>query len=109
MVDVKPPVASQSATAKPAKPPVIIAEKPATVSMYKQNGERVDFKEIAAVKYNGKVYALMQPVKLLPGMGEKEALVYRVSRMPDGSNNYEIVQDKATMSAIFELYYAYAP
>ena len=107
-VGVKTPVATQSTAAKPATPPVMFPKKESIVTMYKQTGERVDFKEIAAVRYNGKVYALMQPKKLLPGMDKQEALVYRVSRMPDGSDNYEIVLDNATMDGVFKLYHQYA-
>lgn len=72
------------------------------VTLLTANGEEVDFIEIAGIEHRGHYYAILQPVELLEGMADDEALVFEVSR--DGSENFEIVTDDRIIDAVFAKY-----
>ena len=69
------------------------------------NGEEVDFVEIAGINIgDGKFYAILQPVELLEGMDDDEALVFRVGRDSEGNDSFEIELDDDVIDAVFEEY-----
>ncbi len=74
------------------------------VTLLSADGEEVDFIEIAGIAYKGKFYAILQPVELLDGMEEDEALVFEVSSK-NGKDAFEIVVDDEILDAVFEEYY----
>ena len=74
------------------------------VTLLSANGEEIDFVEIAGIAYQGGFYAILQPVELLDGMDEDEALVFKVSRGKDGEDKFEIELDDAVIDAVFEEY-----
>ncbi len=46
----------------------------------------------------------MQPVELLDGMEEDEALVFKVTRGQDGEDKFEIELDDSVIDAVFDEY-----
>ena len=74
------------------------------VTLLSANGEEIDFVEIAGIVHNGKFYAILQPVELLDGMDEDEALVFEVSRGEDGEDKFSIVTDDEIIDIVFEKY-----
>lgn len=74
------------------------------VTLLSANGEEVDFIEIAGIAYRGRFYAILQPVELLEGMDDDEALVFEVTRAPNGSDNFNIVLDDRIVDAVFKEY-----
>lgn len=75
------------------------------VTLITANGEEVDFVEIAGINIgDGKFYAILQPVELLDGMEEDEALVFRVGRDSEGNDSFEIELDDDVIDAVFEEY-----
>ncbi|MBQ7369929.1 MAG: DUF1292 domain-containing protein [Clostridia bacterium] len=74
------------------------------ITLLNDNGEEIDFVEIAGIAHNGNFYAILQPVELLEGMDEDEALVFRVKRGPDGEDKFEIELDDDIIEAVFEEY-----
>ena len=74
------------------------------VTLLSANGEEVDFIEIAGIAYRGRFYAILQPVELLEGMGDDEALVFEVTRAADGSDSFNIVLDDEVIDAVFMEY-----
>ena len=74
------------------------------VTLLSANGEEIDFVEIAGIAYQGGFYAILQPVELLDGMDEDEALVFKVTRGKDGEDKFEIELDDAIIDAVFEEY-----
>ena len=74
------------------------------ITLMTAEGEEVDFIEVAGIAYRGNFYAILQPVELLEGMEEDEALVFKVSRGKDGEDKFEIELDDAIIDAIFEEY-----
>ena len=74
------------------------------ITLMTAEGEEVDFVEIAGIAYRGNFYAILQPVELLDGMEEDEALVFKVSRGKDGEDKFEIELDDTVIDAVFEEY-----
>ena len=74
------------------------------VSLYTQDGEKIDFVEIAGIAHKGEFYAILQPVELIPGMAEDEAIVFHVSRNEDGTDKFDIVLDDEIIDAVFASY-----
>ena len=80
-----------------------IEEDDGIVTLMSATGEEIDFVEIAGIAYKGHFYAILQPVELLPGMDDDEALVFEVSRA-DGNDRLEIVLDEELIDAVFAEY-----
>ena len=74
------------------------------VTLMTESGEEVDFVEIAGINHKGKFYAILQPVELLDGMEDDEALVFEVVRNADGSDGFNVVLDDEIIDAVFEEY-----
>ncbi len=71
------------------------------ITLSAATGEEIDFLEIAGIALNGNFYAILQPVNLLEGMEEDEALVFKVSRDGDGNDRFEIELDDEIIDAVF--------
>ncbi len=74
------------------------------VTLLSADGEEIDFVEIAAIAHKGKLYAIMQPVELLEGMEDDEALVFSVTRDENGEDRFEIELNDDIIDAVFEKY-----
>ncbi len=73
------------------------------ITLVNDAGEEVDFIEIAGILYGDGFYVILQPVELLEGMGEDEALVFQVTEAEDG-NKFEMVMDDDIIDGVFEEY-----
>ncbi|MBQ7307964.1 MAG: DUF1292 domain-containing protein [Clostridia bacterium] len=82
----------------------ILTENDDIVTLLSATGEQIDFLEIAGIAYKGKFYAILQPVELLDGMSEDEALVFQVSRGENGEDKFEIELDEDIIEAVFKEY-----
>jgi uncharacterized protein YrzB (UPF0473 family) len=74
------------------------------ITLLSATGEEIDFVEIAGIAHKGNFYAILQPVELLEGMEDDEALVFKVSRNADGSDKFEIELDDEIIDAVFAEY-----
>ncbi len=74
------------------------------LTLLSANGEEIDFIEIAGIAYGGNFYAIVQPVELLEGMAEDEALVFLVERDNEGNDKFTIVLDDEIIDAVFVEY-----
>lgn len=74
------------------------------VTLLSADGEEIDFVEIAGIAYKGSFYAILQPVELLDGMDDDEALVFKVTRGKDGEDKFEIELDDTVIDAVFAEY-----
>ena len=74
------------------------------VTLTNADGEDIDFIEIAGIAHKGEFYAILQPVVLLPGMDEDEALVFHVGRDENGEDKFDVVLDDEIIDAVFEEY-----
>ena len=74
------------------------------VTLLSATGEKIDFIEIAGIAHKGNFYAILQPVELLEGMADDEALVFKVSRTESGEDKFEIELDDEIIEAVFAEY-----
>ena len=74
------------------------------VTLLSATGEEIDFVEIAGIAHKGNFYAILQPVELLDGMADDEALVFKVTRNADGNDKFEIELDDDIIDAVFAEY-----
>ena len=74
------------------------------VTLRSADGDDIDFVEIAGIAHKGNFYAILQPVELLEGMNEDEALVFLVSRDEEGNDRFEICLDDEIIEAVFAEY-----
>lgn len=74
------------------------------VTLIGEDGEEIDFVEIAGIAYRGNFYAVLQPVELLDGMTEDEALVFKVAKGQNGEDNFEIEIDETIINAVYDEY-----
>ncbi len=74
------------------------------VTLLSATGEEIDFVEIAGIAHKGNFYAILQPVELLEGMADDEALVFKVSRTESGEDKFEIELDDEIIEAVFAEY-----
>ncbi len=74
------------------------------ITLNSANGEEIDFVQIAGIQLDSGFYAILQPVELLEGMDDDEALVFKVTRSPEGEDNFQIELDDAVIDAVFKEY-----
>lgn len=74
------------------------------VTLLSATGEEIDFVEIAGIAHKGNFYAILQPVELLDGMEDDEAIVFKVTRNADGNDKFEIELDDDIIDAVFAEY-----
>ena len=74
------------------------------ITLLSADGEEIDFVEIAGIAYKGSFYAILQPVELLDGMDDDEALVFKVTRGKDGEDKFEIELEDSVIDAVFAEY-----
>ena len=79
-------------------------ERDDIVTLLSATGEEIEFLEIAGIAHKGNFYAILQPVELLEGMDDDEALVFRVSRGANGEDKFEIELDDEIIDAVFVEY-----
>ena len=75
------------------------------VTLTTADGDEVDFVEIAGIAYRDRFYAILQPVELLDGMEEDEALVFLITPGDDDNDKFEIVMDDEIIDGVFAEYY----
>lgn len=75
------------------------------VTLTSADGQEVDFVEIAGIALRGNFYVILQPVELLEGMGEDEALVFKVTQDRDGEEHFNIELDDEVIGEVFDEYY----
>ena len=79
-------------------------ERDDIVTLLSANGEEVEFIEIAGIAHQGCFYVILQPVELIEGMADDEALVFKVSRSENGEDKFEIEPDDEIIDAVFKEY-----
>ncbi len=81
-----------------------IDESEDIVTLLDDEGNEVDFLELAIIELDGKRYSILQPVELLEGMEEDEALVFRLEDSGDDEETFEMELDDDILDAVFAEY-----
>ena len=74
------------------------------ITLTGENGKEIDFIEIAGIALKNNFYAILQPVELLDGMGDDEALVFKVITDKHDNDSFEIELDDDIIDAVFKEY-----
>lgn len=74
------------------------------VTMKTASGKEVGFAELASIVYQDNRYAILQPMQLLGGTEEDEAIVFKVSMGGDGKKRYEAECEDAVIDAVIDIY-----
>ncbi len=75
------------------------------VVLQAENGEDVEFREIAGIALRGNFYLILQPIVLLEGMSEDEAFVFKVTDGKNGDQRFDLELDDDVVDQVFEEYY----
>ena len=69
-----------------------------------QDGEEMEFVEIAGIYLDNKFYSILKPVVLFEGIEDDEAFVFNVTK--EGENDqFTIELDEEIIDRVFEEYY----
>lgn len=74
------------------------------ITLYDDDNKPVKFYEVACIEYQGEFYALMQPVEPMEGLGEDEALIFKVREEDEDNDVFEPVTDERVLDAVFDEY-----
>ena len=73
------------------------------IILYGEDDQEIAFEQIALIPMNERVYVIMQPVELLEGMADDEALVFEITEQDD-EPVLSVVLDDEVIDAVFEKY-----
>lgn len=75
------------------------------VILYNENGEEVEFKQVAIIPLNNEVYVILKPVVLFEGMDEDEGLVFLIE--DNGEEPYfRLCLEDEIIDEVFRIYYS---
>ncbi len=74
------------------------------LTLMTEDGREIEFVEVAIVPLGEQVYAILQPVVLLEGMEEGEALVFEMMLSENGPEGFNVVLDDEKIDAVFAVY-----
>ena len=74
------------------------------ITLTDEDGKDIDFVEVAGIVYKGKYYAILQPVELLDGMEEDDALVFLVEGTDREKQKFSIVLEDEIIEGVFKEY-----
>lgn len=74
------------------------------ITLKGQDGKEINFVDIAGIALKSGYYAILQPVELLDGMAEDEALVFKVEQQKNGEDKFTIVVDDMIVDEVFAEY-----
>lgn len=79
-------------------------EREGILTLTTNEGEDVDFMEIAQIYIDEELYLILQPVELFDGMDEDDALVFHVTVGLKGEERLDLVYDDDITDKVFEEY-----
>ena len=65
----------------------------------------MEFEQVAVIPYKRKMYCILKPITKIEGVGDDEAIAFRVDAAPDGSSELNVETDEMTVIDLFERYY----
>lgn len=83
---------------------VELIDEDEVITLYDDDNKPVKFYEVAVIEYASEYYALMQPVEPMEGLGEDEALIFKIRAEDDDTDVFEPVTDESVLEAVFDEY-----
>ncbi len=74
------------------------------IILFDENNQPTEFEQIAVIPLDEEVYFILKPVKLIEGMQENEALVFKLEETED-EEMIVICDDTQTIDKVFQEYY----
>ena len=71
------------------------------VTLVDEDGNEVDFYEVATLDYKEKWYILLEPAEELEGFEEGELLIYELGEDEKGEETFLPVESEETLNAVF--------
>ena len=68
------------------------------------NGEEIEFVEIASINIDERYFLILQPVEKVEGLDDDEAIAFEVVTDENGDDKFNIVTDDDLLTKIFEEY-----
>lgn len=75
-----------------------------SILLYNTKGEPVSFDQVAVIPIEDKEYFILKPISPIEGVGDDEGLVFTVGVDEDGNENLNLVNDRETVDAVFDIY-----
>lgn len=81
-------------------------ENCANIYMYNDNGEQLEFEQIAVIPYAERLFCILKPVSYIPGIKDEEAVVFKVCFSKDDESSYlKVEEDEEIAIGVFNEYY----
>ena len=74
------------------------------IFLYNQNGDQIEFEQVALVPIKNKVYCILKPVIPFEGMGPDEGLVFEIT-VVDDEEMIILVHDEKIIDDVFDVYF----
>ncbi len=74
------------------------------ITLYDENGDGVEFEQIAVIPMDEKVYAILRPIEAFEGMKDDEALVFNIEEVDD-EEVLVVTEDDKVIDKVFDQYY----
>ena len=72
------------------------------ITLINDKGQLIEFDQMAIIPLKDQLYAILKPITKIDGVGEDEALVFRVDVEED---TIEIINDFKLVDKVFDIYY----
>lgn len=74
------------------------------VTLYDDNDNGIEFKQICLVPIKKQIYCILKPVKPLEGLDENEALVFQIYTDKEREDTLLLITDQKIIDDVFEVY-----
>lgn len=74
------------------------------ITLLTADGDEVDFKKVIEITHLFKKYYILQPFDIIDGVGEDEALVFKVKKDKDGCEHFNVELNDRIVDAVFKKY-----
>ncbi len=75
------------------------------IYLFDENKNKVAFEKVAIINLDGELFFLLSPLDVIDGVGEDEALVFKIVESNDGKGLLVGEEDASVIDAVFTEYY----
>lgn len=82
----------------------LFPEDDEVITLQDEQGNDVNFYQVACVELDGEFYALLQPAEPMEGVAEDEAWIFHLVEEDEESDLFEPVEDEELLQRVFDEY-----
>ena len=75
------------------------------IVLFDEDGNKVEFEQVAIVPYQEKIYAILKPIDEMEGVSDDEAIPFRLEKNERGETVVVIEESDEIGEKVFEIYY----